>query len=123
MLAATRAPGRVRFLGWLPRDDALRLLRSATVLAVPSRSQENQPLVVLEAFACGVPVVASHLGGLPELVEPGRYGELAPAGDPDALAAALGRLLADPTRALAMGQAARGPSRARLQAPSATCSA
>jgi glycosyltransferase involved in cell wall biosynthesis len=106
-LAAARAPGRVRFLGWLPRDDALRLLRSATVLAVPSRSQENQPLVVLEAFACGVPVVASHLGGLPELVEPGRYGEIVPAGDPDALAAALGRLLADPTRALAIGRAAR----------------
>jgi glycosyltransferase involved in cell wall biosynthesis len=113
-LAADRAPGRVRFLGWLPRDRVLGLVRSATVLAVPSRSHENQPLVVLEAFACGVPVVASDLGGLPELVEPGRYGETAPAGDPDALAAALGRLLADPDRALAMGRAARARAEAEF---------
>ena len=77
------------------------------MVALPSRSQENQPLVVLEAFACGVPVIATALGGLPELVQPGRYGDTTPPDDPDALAAALERLLADPQRALAMGSAAR----------------
>jgi glycosyltransferase involved in cell wall biosynthesis len=106
-LAAARAPGRVRFLGRLARDRLLELVRSAAVVAVPSRCHENQPMAVLEAFACGVPVVASDLGGLPELVEPGRYGEIVPADDPGRLAAALAALLADPGRALAMGRAAR----------------
>jgi glycosyltransferase involved in cell wall biosynthesis len=111
-LAAARAPGRVHFHGWLPKARVLELVRSGTVVALPSRSQENQPLVVLEAFACGVPVIATALGGLPELVQPGRYGDTTPPDDPDALAAALERLLADPQRALAMGSAAR----ARVQA-------
>jgi glycosyltransferase involved in cell wall biosynthesis len=106
-LAAELAPGRVRFHGRLARDRLLELVRSATVVAVPSRWHENQPMAVLEAFACGVPVVVTDLGGLPELVEPGRDGEVVPAGDAPALAAALGGLLADPERALAMGRAAR----------------
>jgi glycosyltransferase involved in cell wall biosynthesis len=113
-LAAARAPGRVRFLDWLPRDDALRLVRSAAVVAVPSRSQENQPLVVLEAFACGVPVVTTDLGGLPELIEPGADGEVVPADDPGALAAALEGLLADRDRAFAMGRAARAKAERRF---------
>ncbi len=106
-LAAARAPGRVRFHGRLPKAEVLALVRSGTVLAVPSRSQENQPMVVLEAFACGVPVVTSALGGLPELVQPGRNGDSAPPEDPEALAAALDRLLGDPRRAFEMGVAAR----------------
>jgi glycosyltransferase involved in cell wall biosynthesis len=106
-LAAARAPGRVRFHGRLPRERVLDLVRGAAVAAVPSRCHDNQPMAVLEAFACGVPVVATDLGGLPELVAGGRYGEVAPAEDPAALAAALGRLLADPERAFALGRAAR----------------
>jgi glycosyltransferase involved in cell wall biosynthesis len=106
-LANSRAPGRVQFHGWLPKAKMLKLIRSGTVLAVPSRSQENQPLVVLEAFASGVPVVGSALGGLPELIRPGGSGDITPPEDPDALAGALGRLLEDPQRAFAMGSAAR----------------
>jgi len=106
-LAAERAPGRVRFHGRLARDRLLELVRSATVVAVPSRWYENQPMAVLEAYACGVPVVVSDLGGLPELVTLKRDGEVVAAGDTRALAAALGGLLADPERALAMGRAAR----------------
>jgi glycosyltransferase involved in cell wall biosynthesis len=106
-LAAERAPGRVRFHGRLDKERLLELVRSATVVAVPSRWHENQPMVVLEAFACGVPVVVTDLGGLPELVTPGRDGEVVAAGDARALAAALGGLLADPERALAMGRAGR----------------
>ncbi len=106
-LADARAPGRVRFHGRLARDRLLGLLRSATVVAVPSRWHENQPMAVLEAFACGAPVVATDLGGLPELVEPGRDGHVVPAGDPAALAAALADLLCDPERALEMGRAGR----------------
>jgi len=106
-LAAERAPGRVRFHGRLGRDRLLALLRGATVVAVPSRWHENQPMAVLESFACGVPVVVSGLGGLPELVEPGRDGEIVAAGDAAAMAGALAAMLADPGRALAMGAAGR----------------
>lgn len=106
-LAAARAPGRVRFHGQMGKDRLRALLRSAAVLGVPSRWHENQPMVVLEAFACGVPVVTSNLGGLPELVDSGQDGLVVPANDPEALAGALTHVLEDPDRGLTMGQAAR----------------
>jgi len=106
-LAAACAPDRVTFHGRLPRAQVVDLIRSAAVLAMPSRCHENQPMAVLEAFACGVPVVTTDLGGLPELVAGGRHGEIAPAGNVEALALALERILADLDRAFAMGQAAR----------------
>jgi glycosyltransferase involved in cell wall biosynthesis len=105
-LAATRAPGRVRFHGRVAREQVLELLRAGAVAVMPSRCHENQPLAVVEAFGCGVPVVSTSLGGLPELVD-GGCGEIVPPEDSDAMAAALGRLLADPERASAMGRAAR----------------
>jgi glycosyltransferase involved in cell wall biosynthesis len=114
-LAAARAPGRVRFLGRLPKDRLLGLVRGATAVAVPSLWHENQPMAVLESFACGVPVVVTDLGGLPELVEPGRDGEIVPAGDPAGLAAALAGLLGDPERALAMGVAGRAKVERRFE--------
>ena len=113
-LAAARAPGRVRFHGQLPRQQVLDLVRSSAVLVMPSRCHENQPVAVLEAFACGVPVVASDLGGLPELVKSGRCGQVVPADDREALARALGQLLGDPERAFAMGQAARAMVRRKF---------
>lgn len=113
-LATTRAPGQVQFHGRLPRERLLDLVRSAAVVAVPSRWHENQPMAVLEAFACGVPVVTTDLGGLPELVEPGRDGEVVGADDPAALASALQGLLADPARAFAIGRAARGKAERRF---------
>ncbi|ROT28135.1 glycosyltransferase [Micromonospora sp. HM5-17] len=106
-LAARRAPGRVRFHGRLDKPTLHTLLRSAAVAAVPSRWHENQPMAVLEAFACGIPVVTTDLGGLPELVEPGVDGEIVPADAPAPLAAALRGILADPARARRMGRAAR----------------
>jgi glycosyltransferase involved in cell wall biosynthesis len=113
-LAATRAPGQVRFHGRLPKDRLLNLVRSAAMVAVPSRWYENQPMAVLEAFACGVPVVTTSLGGLPELVEPGQDGEVVAADDPEALAAALKGLLADRERAFQMGRAARAKAERRF---------
>jgi glycosyltransferase involved in cell wall biosynthesis len=105
-LAATRAPGRVRFHGRVPRAHVLDVVRAGAVAAMPSRCHDNQPIAVLEAFGCGVPVVGTNLGGLPELVD-GGCGEIVPPDNPDAMAASLGRLLADPKRASAMGRAAR----------------
>lgn len=106
-LAERVAPGRVRFHGRLDKTRLHELIRSSAVVAVPSRWHENQPMAVLEAFACGVPVVGTDLGGLPELISPGVDGEVVAAGDPAALGAALGKLVADPDRAYAMGGSAR----------------
>jgi glycosyltransferase involved in cell wall biosynthesis len=106
-LAAASAPGRVCFHGAVPKGRVLDLIRSAAVAVMPSRCHENQPMAVLEAFACAVPVVATQLGGLPELVQQDQYGQSVPADDPAALAGALDRLLSDPERAFRIGQAAR----------------
>lgn len=106
-LATEHAPGRVLFHGRVAKDDLHDLIRSSTVVVLPSRWYENQPMIVLEAFACGVPVVGTHLGGTPELVEPGVDGQLVAAGDPTDLAAALETFVADPARAFEMGRKGR----------------
>jgi D-inositol-3-phosphate glycosyltransferase len=79
--------------------------RAADVVLVPSRS-ESFGLVALEAAACGVPVVASAVGGLRTLVSDGRTGLLVDSRDPEAFADAVGSVLADPRGAAAMGEAA-----------------
>jgi glycosyltransferase involved in cell wall biosynthesis len=106
-LAEQLAPGLVRFRGRLPRAEVHRLFRSASVAAVPSRWFENQPMTVLEAFACGIPVVASNLGGLSELITPGIDGDLVPPDNPEALAAAIDRIVSRPSLAMEMGSDAR----------------
>lgn len=111
-LARHEAPGRVVFHGRLAADELADLLRRSRALLLPARWHENQPMIVLEAFAVGLPVVVTDLGGLPELVTDGEHGLVVPAGDPAALAAAVDRLVADPDLALAMGRAGR----ARLEA-------
>lgn len=72
------------------------LLNGVDVVVVPSICLENQPSVVLEAFAHGRPVVASRIGGIPEMISEGRGGWLVPAGDVDALRSCLTRLREDP---------------------------
>jgi glycosyltransferase involved in cell wall biosynthesis len=72
-----------------------RVWEQTDILAVPSVWLETGPLVVLEAFAAGVPVLGCRVGGIPELVTDGVDGLLVPPGDPDALAVALSRLAAD----------------------------
>jgi glycosyltransferase involved in cell wall biosynthesis len=87
--------GRVRFLGSGGRDDVLRLFRGVDA-AVLSSGWENLPHTVVEALAVGTPVVATAVGGVPEIVKDGENGLLVPPGSPGALAAALRRLLAEP---------------------------
>jgi glycosyltransferase involved in cell wall biosynthesis len=84
----------VHFCGY--RERAARLLPALDVLAVASRA-EPCGLVTLEALARGVPVVATRSGGSREIVRDGQDGLLVPPEDPEALAAALHRLLGDPT--------------------------
>ena len=69
--------------GQLPWADGMEVLRSARVAVVPARSYETFGLVVVEAFAHGVPVVASRLGALAELVDDGETGALTEPGDPE----------------------------------------
>ncbi|MFZ5453448.1 MAG: glycosyltransferase [Thermodesulfobacteriota bacterium] len=97
-------PGRVRFLP--ARPDLRPLLEQAAMLVLSSR-QEAFPNVILEAMAMGLPVVATRVGGVPELVTPGETGWLAPPGNAPALAGALSQLLGDQETRLTMGQAAR----------------
>lgn len=106
-MAERMAPGRVRFVGRLSRDDTLALMRASTAVAVPSTWYENQPIVILEAFASGVPVVGTDLGGLPELIHPGETGELVEPADASALGQTLASLVADPIRAFESGRVAR----------------
>lgn len=90
----------------VPWRESMSLLRSSSVLAVPSRI-ESLPRIIIEAFFLGVPVVATAVGGVPELIEDGKTGTLVPPGDPAALAEGINRTLADRQGALAMARRAR----------------
>lgn len=104
MLAAEDASA----LAWLAgsRDDVPRLLRGLDVFVLPSLA-EGISNTILEAMACGLPVVATRVGGNPELVTEGETGMLVPAADPVALAGALGHYLRDPSLARRHGRAGR----------------
>ena len=93
---------------WLAgeRSDVPAVMRSFDLFVLPSVA-EGISNTVLEAMACGLPVVATAVGGNPELVDAGRTGELVPASDPAALAAALQAYVDDPARVRAHGVAAR----------------
>lgn len=91
-------------LDMAPRSEALiDLYRSSDVLALPSRG-ECYGLVISEAMACGLPVVASGVGAIPELVVDGKTGLLCPAGDPYALSQALFELADSPESRAAMAE-------------------
>lgn len=98
---------RVRLCGWTAPDVVPTWLGSAAMLVVPSRWQEPFGLVALQAMQCGIPVIASRVGGLPEIVAEGVSGLLVEPDDPPALAAAIDRLLRDADARGRMGMAAK----------------
>ena len=104
----------IRFHGRLAKPDLTRLLLSSRASVVPSRWYENQPLSVLESLASGVPVVATNLGGLPDLVQHGRTGLIVEAESSTALASALEEDLRKPDLADAHGKAARREAETRF---------
>jgi glycosyltransferase involved in cell wall biosynthesis len=98
-----------RFILTGARDDVAEILPELAVSVLPSAS-EGLSNTLLESLAAGVPVVATAVGGTPEIVVDGEHGLLVPPGRPDELAAAIGRLVDSPELARRMG--ARGRERA-----------
>jgi glycosyltransferase involved in cell wall biosynthesis len=95
---------RLHLLGY--REDVPDLLAAADVFAMPSLS-EGLPLALLEAMFAGKAIVASEVGGIPEVISAGREGLLVPAGDASAIAAAVRELLSNAGRREQLGRAAR----------------
>lgn len=98
--------GRASLLGQLDSEAMLDEYRRAAVLVLPS-AQETSPMVIAEAMAAGVPVVATRVGGVPYLVEEGRTGFLVDVGDTDGLAQRVAALLGDERTRASFAAAAR----------------
>ena len=103
-VAKEKLEHHVRFLGW--RDDVPKLMCESDALVICSNT-EGIPHVVREAMYAGLPVVATAVGGLPEIVVDGETGLLVPKGDAQRLQEALTVLLEDPSMLRAMGSRAR----------------
>jgi glycosyltransferase involved in cell wall biosynthesis len=110
---AAASGGATRLIGNRPQDDVARIAAAADVVAVPSVHDEagnvdGLPNFALEAMSTGTPVVATHVGGLPDAIENGVSGRLVPERDTAALGAAMAEILRNPELAARMGAAARG---------------
>jgi glycosyltransferase involved in cell wall biosynthesis len=112
LAAELKLGNRVRFLPSVSHEELGYHMAAADILCVPSvvaesGDQEGRPTVLVEAAACGVPAVASDVGGIREWIDNGYNGILVPQADPLALARALTGLLTRPERLRQMGEAAR----------------
>jgi glycosyltransferase involved in cell wall biosynthesis len=97
----------IELLGWQPRERVMEELRGARFLVFPSEWYEGFPMTILEAFACGVPVIGTRIGGVAEVVEDGKTGLLYSPGDLDALAERIKWAFEHPLEMERMGRAAR----------------
>jgi colanic acid/amylovoran biosynthesis glycosyltransferase len=112
LVSALGLEDRVELSGAIPREQLVGHYRAASVLVAPcvvgsDGNRDGLPTVLVEAMALGVPVVATAVTGIPELVEDGRTGLIVPERDPRALAGAIRRVLADPSGAAGLAEAAR----------------
>jgi glycosyltransferase involved in cell wall biosynthesis len=97
----------VEWLGQRSSGEVLSFMKDALCVVVPSECYENFPRVIIEAYACGVPVVASRLGAMAELVQEGKTGRLFGVGQSAELASVIADLVSKPSLAAQMGSAAR----------------
>lgn len=97
---------RCDFLGWVDGEDKERLFERAGIYCLPSKN-EAMPMSVMEAMAHGVPVIATRVGGVPQLIEDGVDGLLMDVDDEDTLAESLVELAASPERRAGLGLAGR----------------
>jgi glycosyltransferase involved in cell wall biosynthesis len=108
---------RIEFHGPKSRREVIRLLRSCEVFVLPSRF-ETFGIAIVEAMACGRPVVAANAGGMPEIVRNGVTGILVNTEDPSSLADALNALLGNPSLRQHLGENALNAAHARFPATS-----
>jgi glycosyltransferase involved in cell wall biosynthesis len=106
----------LRFLGQLPRDEVIATLRGARFLVFTSELYENFPMTIVEAFACSVPVIASRLGAMQEIVADGRTGLHFLPGDAEDLAQKVEWACTHPKEMEAMGREARAEYEAKYTA-------
>lgn len=104
---AAQSPGTVEWLGWQPHERVVEILKQASLLVFPTECYEGFPMVLLEAMATGLPVIASDHGSLPEIVEQGTSGLLVPPGDTERWIEAVRWATSHPGELGAMGQRAR----------------
>jgi glycosyltransferase involved in cell wall biosynthesis len=97
--------GDIVFAG--ARSDVPEILRASDIVLLPSTYGENLPTVLIEAGGCAKPVIASRIGGIPDIIDDGVTGLMTPPGDANAIAGAILSLLGDPERRVAMGTAGR----------------
>ncbi len=114
--ASCRGLSNISFEGRLPRDRTLKAMKGARFLVFPSEWYECFPVTIVEAFACGVPVVASRLGAMEEIVGDGRTGLHFTPGDSDDLAAKVEWAWTHPERMEEMGREARAEYEAKYTA-------
>jgi glycosyltransferase involved in cell wall biosynthesis len=107
---------RLSFHGWLPREQTLEFMRGARFLIFPSEWPETFGLAEIEAFACGVPVIASKLDPITEIVASGKTGLHFTPGDANDLAAKVEWALTHANETEAMGRAARAEYLAKYSA-------
>jgi glycosyltransferase involved in cell wall biosynthesis len=97
----------IRPLGWRSRNEIIDLIKGALFLVMPSESYEGFPLVIVEAFACGVPVIGSQIGGVGEVIRDGYSGLLFEAGNSTDLVRKVRCLWADRNLRDQLGRGAR----------------
>ena len=115
-IAQRNGLSNVKFMGRLARSECLKWLRRARFLIMPSECYETFGLPIIEAFACGKPVLASRLGAMKELVADGKTGLLFEPGNADDLAAKVRWMVENDVAVRQMGQAARAEFEAKYTA-------
>ncbi|MDC8786691.1 glycosyltransferase [Roseateles koreensis] len=97
----------IEYLGELPSDQVYAEMRRAQCLVIPSICYENFPRTLVEAYACGLPVIASRLGPMPDLIEEGQTGLLFDPGKPESLGRVLSQAVENSEKLRVMGLTAR----------------
>jgi glycosyltransferase involved in cell wall biosynthesis len=105
--AVAHGLSNVTFYGHQPRERVIEAMKGAHFVIFPSEMYENLPLTIIEAFACGVPVLASKHGAMQEIVEDGGTGSFFPPGDAEELARIVARAWEQPERLRSFGEQAR----------------
>jgi colanic acid/amylovoran biosynthesis glycosyltransferase len=118
-IAADGMAQSVELTGPQTQAQVAERLAHATIFVLPCTREadggmDNLPTVIMEAMAAGLPVISTPLAGIPEMVEPGVSGELVPERDPEAVAASIERLIADPAKARMFGERGREIAREKF---------